>query len=167
MVIDYNVLTSAIDFYHNKGFRYIETPWFVEKRISAITAPPNTSFDTYDFSFVGSAEQGFLQIYDNLDDDLYMSAGPCFRREVDETHYPQFFKLELFSKQSIDLAPIARDFLGGNMVETDEGKDIYLNDIEIGSYGTRTHKDMSWSYGTGVALPRYSQAKLDTNYGTV
>jgi hypothetical protein len=158
MVIDYNVLVDAIKFYSSKGFRYIETPWFVQKHISAITAPVGGSFDTHDFSFVGSAEQGFLQLYDNLTEECYMSAGPCFRREADELHYPQFFKLELFSKQRLDFSCIAQQFLGGSIVNTEEGKDIEINGIEVGSYGTRTYKNMCWSYGTGVALPRYTLA---------
>ncbi|AXQ68679.1 histidyl tRNA synthetase [Caulobacter phage CcrPW] len=44
-------------------------------------------------------------------------------------------------------------------VQTAEGYDIELNGIEIGSYGVRQHGDHTWVYGTGVAEPRFSQAR--------
>ena len=44
-------------------------------------------------------------------------------------------------------------------VQTSEGYDIELNGIEIGSYGVREHNGHTWVYGTGVAEPRFSQAR--------
>lgn len=37
--------------------------------------------------------------------------------------------------------------------------DINLNGIEIGSYGLRRVGDYHWAYGTGIAEPRFSQAR--------
>jgi hypothetical protein len=35
--------------------------------------------------------------------------------------------------------------------------DINYNDIELGSYGTRKHGHLNWSFGTGLAEPRTSR----------
>lgn len=54
-------------------------------------------------------------------------------------------------------------------VDTDEGIDLTINDIEIGSYGfrpisyrstdsTKLTSPFVWVYGTGLALPRFTQA---------
>lgn len=48
---------------------------------------------------------------------------------------------------------------GVHGVETSEGCDVELNGIEIGSYGIRNHNGHVWVYGTGVAEPRFSQAR--------
>jgi hypothetical protein len=44
---------------------------------------------------------------------------------------------------------------------TPDGIDLMLNGIEIGSYGVRTVGKRTWTYGTGLALPRFTVA-LDT-----
>ena len=44
------------------------------------------------------------------------------------------------------------------IVETDEGWDINVGGIEVGSYGSRSIHDHLWVYGTGLAEPRFSQA---------
>ena len=48
------------------------------------------------------------------------------------------------------------DVLG--TISTDEGYDIVLNGIEVGSYGIRQHENLRWIYGTGIAEPRFSTA---------
>jgi hypothetical protein len=45
-----------------------------------------------------------------------------------------------------------------DIVATDEGYDININGIEVGSYGFREIGDFMWVYGTGLAEPRFSQA---------
>lgn len=42
--------------------------------------------------------------------------------------------------------------------ETPEGFDLLLNNIEIGSYGVRHVGERVWTYGTGLALPRFTLA---------
>lgn len=50
------------------------------------------------------------------------------------------------------------------VVDTDEGFDLQLGGIEIGSYGKRHHDSFGpWAYGTGLALPRFSVAKAMAN----
>jgi hypothetical protein len=41
---------------------------------------------------------------------------------------------------------------------TPEGIDLVLNGIEVGSYGVRTVGNRTWTYGTGLALPRFTVA---------
>ena len=44
-------------------------------------------------------------------------------------------------------------------VKTDEGYDLMMGGVEIGSYGERATQSNAWIYGTGIALPRFSVAK--------
>jgi len=47
------------------------------------------------------------------------------------------------------------DMLPVKRVQTEYGWDLCsLYDIELGSYGARTFENFTWSYGTGLALPR-------------
>lgn len=40
---------------------------------------------------------------------------------------------------------------------TNEGADLTINGVEIGSYGIRTYNAITWVYGTGLAEPRFSK----------
>lgn len=42
--------------------------------------------------------------------------------------------------------------------------DLELNGIEVGSYGLRHCKEVDWAYGTGIAEPRFSQAREKYEY---
>jgi hypothetical protein len=47
-----------------------------------------------------------------------------------------------------------------NIIQTSETNwDITLDSIEIGSYGMRELAELTFIYGTGLALPRFNQAK--------
>lgn len=178
--INWQNIAKAIDFYTVHGFEYIETPWIVDYKTIEITCPDPQKIITVDESggtlhgLVGSAEQGFLQLV--LDGKLsgvnYVSAGSCFRLEKeDELHQSQFFKVELFSKcingdraiqASRELLRRANKFMNYQAVEvqTEEGFDLEINGVEVGSYGARFHSKIGWwAYGTGVAEPRYSYAR--------
>lgn len=133
----------------------------------------------------GSAEQSFIQMMlDNtLPNGQYCAAGPCFRDEVeDELHSTTFFKVELIivgsnKKEDLDwLVKVASSFFNSRSnVEEDNGKfevdvektedgfDLLLNGIEIGSYGMRSYKNYKWIYGTGLALPRFNKAIKSLN----
>lgn len=45
------------------------------------------------------------------------------------------------------------------IVATEDGSDITVNGVEVGSYGKRCYKNVTWIYGTGVALPRLKYAE--------
>lgn len=181
-IIDYNLLNKAIKFFSKCGFRQIETPWRVSKEAINATFNSDNSFATADKFLVGSAEQGFLEIKNTLQDSQYMSVSPCFRNELEDYFLQQeFIKLELII--------LTDDYMEDNMflVETtrknvvkfiikklkikssdivivqtnDENsiysEDILINGIEYGSYGIRQFQDLYYIYGTGIALPRASK----------
>jgi elongation factor P--beta-lysine ligase len=178
--INWSHIGDAIEFYKNHGFEYIDTPWYIDVNTIMITCPfPNSIalVDTHNSSklgLVGSAEQGFLQLAKDgkITNKNYVSCGPCFRlEEIDATHQPQFMKVELFSlckdeqqahdaKRQMMYAAfkfLAIDDTCPHIIRTGDGYDIEINNIEVGSYGVRHHKDIGWwAYGTGLAEPRYA-----------
>ncbi|UTC29499.1 hypothetical protein BAMBUS_04200 [Brevundimonas phage vB_BpoS-Bambus] len=176
--IDYALLGEALAFYEAEGYRYVETPWAVSKDTVDITCPnPEYAARVEGLGYlVGSAEQSFL----HLDKDGAIGHGPmvactpCFRLgdAEDDLHFPTFMKVELYDatyasdtgwKAMLADAHALALRLGApeaalSQEKTDEGRDLMLAGIEIGSFGLRRHGDHIWTYGTGLALPRFSQA---------
>jgi len=60
-LIDYGLLGQAITSYRHLGYKQIEVPWMVDRDICSSTFSGET-FDVYDLTLVGSAEQGFVAI---------------------------------------------------------------------------------------------------------
>ena len=182
--IDYKILHNAIEFYKDLGYEYIEVPWVVDKEFDDATRPKEKkpiNVDIWDKRMIGSGEQSFLSIFDTLEEDKkYMCVTPCFRdEEEDELHSRYFIKLELFSKSWENIRADARLFYSTYISNTkllqyekneDGVVDIVYDDIELGSYGSRTvnlgFKSYSYHYGTGLAEPRFSTilSKLPKGY---
>lgn len=179
MKIAWKYIAQAIEFYENEGFEYVEVPWIVGPEAVTVTLPEgHKAYETTGGSLVGSAEQSFLAmaLEGRLEPGQYVAASPCFRDDTpDELHQNTFFKVELVRicrrDQNIGdyavrkMARTAKGFFVGmpngwsaNVVETEQGLDIELNGIEIGSYGHREYGDWQWVYGTGLAEPRFSIA---------
>ena len=171
--IKWNRLTRAFTFYHKNGFEPFEVDWHVPLEIARLTyAGPSHEFE--DGVLIGSAEQGFMyaQRQGLLEDKNYVSISPCFRKEdvQSEIHQKYFMKLELYSpnkkNEDTDLkfAQLARKFMEQetshdvSLVSTDEGYDLEINGIEVGSYMSRSVGGMDWTCGTGLAEPRFSMA---------
>jgi len=179
-MINYKNVATAIDFYINRGYTYIEVPWLVSQLAINVTLPKNhNSISTKYGELVGSAEQSFIQLF--LDKKLfagkYVTASPCFRDdEIDEFHSRHFFKVELFECwEEIGFGGIestimkdALDFFkslpGGENSCIKNTKlyppyeyDIEISNVEIGSYGSRHFNGWHWYYGTGYADPRFSK----------
>lgn len=177
--IRWDWISQAVTFYSGAGYSYIEAPWIVDAISLSATIPEGK----YGFGLkhpvlrpgylVGSAEQGFIQMMreGRLTAGIKAcAAGPCFRDEdVDEWRLPYFFKVELIevepdtksiSKMIYAVSNFVFQTTGmvPQQVETDEGIDLTINNIEIGSYGIRSFGKFTWAYGTGLALPRLSQA---------
>jgi aspartyl/asparaginyl-tRNA synthetase len=171
--IDWQLLARATEFY-SPNYTYVEVPWIVRPETTALTyTGPRTSYSKYG-DWVGSAEQALLQMW--LDGKLrntYVSAcTPCFREEdsLTDLHRPVFMKVELGIAGRDNYHPMMNlcvDFFKAyawdqranvEIVQTDIGHDILLNKIEIGSYGVRHTSKGPWAYGTGLALPRFTQA---------
>lgn len=125
-------------------------------------------------------------------DKLYQCFTPCFRNEYNKSyyHFNMFYKIELFSfhesknKAKKFLKERIQNAMDYNytrflpkcfeIVKTNQGKDIFLNGIEIGSYGIRKinlsnyieHRGLGKVedkivyvvYGTGLAEPRFTMA---------
>lgn len=163
--MNYSLISHAIEYYKSIGYTWIDTPWVVPLEDLSLTFPGFREKTEMGY-LVGSAEQGFINLMrtKGLPAGKYISAGPCFRFEDNEPPYklPYFFKVELCKVGSEDYSDLLRDsrsFLGGEVVRTPIGHDIELNGLEVGSYGSRNINGLVWAYGTGIAEPRYSQAK--------
>lgn len=185
---DWTLLGRAVEFYKAKGYTYVEAPWAVTARSVAITCPKPQYTAQVDGlgSLVGSAEQSLLHLVTDhhlpvvpADKPYYVACTPCFRLGdvEDGWHFPYFMKVELFTPraQVLDMIMflnhagecfrslgVTPDELG--IEQTDQGVDILINGYEVGSYGMRAHQQengetIEWTYGTGLALPRFSQAK--------
>ncbi len=185
-MINYRRVAKAIKQYERIGYEYVDTPWLVSDQAIAATLPAGKhGFELghptlKPGKLVGSAEQGFIQLMldEKLRPGLYCSAGPCFRDEtqVDATHLYAFFKVELIkvygrteTSYEHDVRLMAHDaravlehLYGPNgfcqLVKTEEGLDLEVDGVEVGSYGYREREGHRWVYGTGLALPRASQA---------
>lgn len=185
-MIDYALLGRAVQEYQRRGYTYKEVPWMVpEEAIRATLPAPEPSYvacPRYEYPdggcdafveacyLVGSAEQGFLQM--GLKPGAYVGVTPCFRHEPQQNIFYQtgFMKVELFvNRDDASVDRVLGDALEvmatlsgttPDVVETSEGYDLELAEIEVGSYGERKHQKFGrWIYGTGLALPRFSVAK--------
>ena len=191
-MIDYRKIAEAVDYYRGLGYKYTEVPWIVSRGATSITKPDwCRNFETYMGDLVASGEQSFLEIRAHLQ-GKYVCVTPCFRDEkvVDDFSRNWFMKVELINVKPKypDLASkmIMMDAFGFyqkygkvSIEMTDEGMDLQMNGIEIGSYGFRSKKanyrgedfmigidwndpftegEFVWAYGTGCAEPRLSQA---------
>ena len=172
--IDWLRIASVIELYKQGDYKYIEVPWKVPLFIQQITYPPLG--DRQKSKIVGSAEQSFLYLHHlgKLEKGKYIACTPCVRKEqeYDRLHQNYFLKVELFQTTDVivdslnqmisDAFIVLSQFITNEdtltTVKTEEGYDIELNGIEVGSYGIRSHNDLTWIYGTGLAEPRFSTA---------
>jgi aspartyl/asparaginyl-tRNA synthetase len=181
-MINYGIIDQANDYYSQRGYVRIETPWTVTKEVSNITKP----FGAREFQLVhdndkvlvASGEQGFLYLYlkDFLPKGTFQTTTPCFRFEnFDTLHTKYFVKTELIKTDSTtqdDLTQVIDDalqFFGRyfpknhlciKQIDLPSGIrqfDINYLDVELGSYGIRECDFLKWVYGTGIAEPRMSQ----------
>lgn len=172
MNINYEFIASAVNYYSRLGYEYIEVPWLVSWDAINITRPPHAQpYQTFSGNLVASGEQSFLEIRNKLEvGKRYQCVTPCFRDEnYDDLHKEWFIKNELIWVVNHDLPEYfmmcledAKSFFSSygkvEIVDTDIGKDLFINGIEVGSYGYRGYEKFRWVYGTGVAEPRLSQA---------
>ena len=185
--IDYNLLNKALKYFSKRGFKQVEVPWRVSKEAIEGTFNSRESFKSDDKFLIGSAEQGFLELYlqNKLTSNQLMSVSPCFRNELEDYfHQQEFMKLELicfldkladldfrFNDEYSNVKRLVISFIIKKLkiktsnifiLETNESNSIYsedilVNGIEYGSYGIRQFQDEYYIYGTGIALPRASK----------
>lgn len=170
--IDLKSMYDAISFYKGKGFEPVSVPYIVEKEFNDYTKPDSEKDQKQHLGleYVASAEQSFIKMLleGNLKGNAYQALTPCFRPEknLSESHQQVFLKLELFAKDDwLDfMIEDCFEFFTAkgfpvDIVKTDIGYDIELNGIEIGSYGLREVEGYIFTYGTGLAEPRFSYAR--------
>jgi hypothetical protein len=174
--VDWSLLSEAVRFYEDRTYRRIELPWFQPVDVVVTTCPDlDRILQVEGFgALIGSAEQSFIgaDLAGKLGKGRFVACTPCFRNEpvLDRTHRVGFMKVELYCNVG-DLAAeaermmwLADEFMslaagrGLRIEETEQGRDLMLGDVEVGSYGTRAVADVAWAYGTGVAEPRFTTA---------
>lgn len=171
-------LAAAVEYYGNLGYVYVDTPWIIAPWAHSQTCPEeraqivSRNNDVIIGCLVGSAEQGFIELWANnkLPNEMrLMSMGPCFRVEDQydgRLVLPQFMKLELWAvgHSPLELATEAQRFMERwyhpiDLVETREGYDLQHRTVEVGSYGEREVDGFRYTYGTGLAEPRFSNLR--------
>lgn len=190
VTVNWQRLASAIAFYTAHGYTYVEAPWAVDSRYTQITCPKPqfTGMVNGLGALVGSAEQSFLamDLLGDLPKGRYVACTPCVRLgdHEDDLHFPTFMKVELYCTDEVSAHAVdrvledARTFMQVQLtnsetgfshavqrVRTDEGYDLELAGIEVGSYGMRDYHGHGWVYGTGIAEPRFGQAITRLNAG--
>lgn len=187
-MISWGLFPLAINEYAKFGYTYIHVPWIIDEESTMATMPPQGKPFIVNSNgplkyLAGSAEQSFLYLAlrNELAPGKYMALTPCFRDDKeDDLHQKYFMKLELidvsknhYPSAIINMINDARYVLSQFsrkalvIQPTDDGSDLTLNGIEIGSYGRRAYKDINWIYGTGLAEPRFSianQKSSELNY---
>ena len=174
--LNYGFLSEAVKFYRLHGFEYIEVPWVVPAVYTKGLARTQAVYPVGDGdTLLTNGEQAFIFLLDQGVLELgkrYQTITPCFREkeQYSEWFLPYFMKLELIQTDlngAEDLLSIAAQFfqslgIPAKSVSTAIGTDLVWEGIELGSYGTRAmklpKKECSWSYGTGIAEPRLSNA---------
>lgn len=178
-VTDWGSFGKASVHYSSLGYEEVEVPWLVSESSIEVTKPKHArTFKTWAGHLVASGEQSFLEVRNRLEGGKrYQCITPCFRDEPiqNEMHRTWFVKLELIrvlhegQMPSMQVEEIADQALslftqmvpGGDfrVVETEDGLDIELNGVEVGSYGYREDSGFRWIYGTGLAQPRFAMAR--------
>ena len=171
--IDYDLLSIVSKYYNKLGYTYVDAPWIVPMEDIMVTCPSiDMVYTTQGGGLVGSAEQSFIHLLRNnklSSDKKYYAITPCFRlgdSVNSPLHKEYFIKLELFSLSysflnMIDDAMTIFNAYGTAEVTRKnfkESSDLFLNNIEIGSYGSRVFNGIEFNYGTGLALPRFTEA---------
>ena len=175
-------LMKYIAFFSSEKYRLIDVPFIVDVDVSALTKPSFVKdiYHSEDKVYVGSGEQSFLQLLkeDKIQCGKYMCITPCMRDEnvLDDIHYKMFMKLELihilkstdnpykkleemFSMNVYINSNHLPDLTWDEITKDKTDVDIYSNGIEIGSYGIRQAYGVNYIYGTGMALPRFTNIK--------
>lgn len=168
-LIDTKLLIDAMAHYESIGYNPLSSPMLVDKDVVELTLPKgNIAREHLGKYYVGSAEQSFYQlIKDGLNPDgSYMLITPCERDEIsDEIHFGIFLKVELVSiiKSCADICNDVGYFysskgISSEVVPIGDSFDLEIGGIEVGSFGERVYKGNKISFGTGLALPRITQA---------
>lgn len=171
--IRWDWLTGILDFHTTGGYNAMEVPYLVDRATVDLTYTGPLDPSLQGRYLIGSGEQGFLELerHGKMPRGKFVTLTPCFRDEpqVDEYHQLYFQKVELYQNVNVSLRAaweMMEDAYAGmrgltdsrafNIEYTDEGFDLMLHGVEVGSYGKREVNGISWVYGTALAEPRFS-----------
>lgn len=147
-MIDYGMIDRSTHYYHDLGYKRVESPWTVTPAISNITKPswiddPDKFVLKSGKELVASGEQSFLYLYNKgfLPEGKFQTVTPCFRNDsFDETHTKYFIKNELIDTENVTynevhkMASIAVDFFSDILKNETEGdfslKTVIVNHSE-------------------------------------
>lgn len=184
--IDYQKIADAEKYYISKGYKRIEAPWWVSRKIANLTKPEGKGdflIESNQKVLVASGEQSFLYMANKgrLLQGEFLTTTPCFRNDsIGMLHRKCFLKTELIktdkvnSKELKKMIDLSYNFFL-NYFPKEELKIVKIGDlefdielhlkdkenptvIELGSYGIRSCEFLEWIYGTGCAEPRLSRA---------
>lgn len=181
MVVDYQKIASANQFYESLGFETLDAPWWVPRPIMKITSPDpsNDNLEYYltknEKCLVASGEQSFLYMANKglLPKGKFQCTTPCFREEIQGDMKRKFFiKNELILTKEVSNLLLEETIQNCvkffktqvprpdliNVVSLGNSYDINYERVELGSYGIREVSFLKWIYATGCAEPRLSQA---------
>ena len=173
-MINYRIIQDSIEFYEKQNYTRIDSPWTVSPYIDDLTRPEGRvpfELKHNNKRLVASGEQSFLYLYLKgfLPKGQFQTITPCYRFEsFDYLHTKYFIKNELIKTDIVNkeelnnIVHICSTFYQQyferklDVVKTDIGFDIMIDDYELGSYGIRECDFLKWIYATGCAEPRLS-----------
>ncbi len=164
---------NAVLYYKERGYIEADFPYYANIDAINITMPVGNIALSHlgDTAYVGSAEQSFIDCILNGEpyEGSFMAFSPCHR---DEKHLSSktnliFSKLELYStsKSYMNILQDVKQFIvreygilreNIEIIQTENGHDLELNGVELGSYGMRTVNGFTYAYGTGITFPRWN-----------
>lgn len=179
LALNFQLVAEAQAHYRRYGFPDLPVPWVIGREAYEETRPAEAlPYKTLGGFLVGSAEQSFLHLMlEGQTITRAQATTPCFRDEAhDEIHSPYFLKTELIDAVEVNATglervisaaedfftqylPVARLAIGDGTWDLTCAQ----TGLELGSYGLRHHGSLSWVYGTGLALPRLSQALMQVS----
>lgn len=173
--INATLIYSAMSFFKDRGYRFITVPMLVDEDVVRLTMPKDRTPKFHNGKcYVGSAEQSIYQMIKEGKDlpSKVLMITPCQRDEevLDDLHQEIFLKIELAcTDNTLSYRCIANDVIDFcdtltdkavmvDFSDFDDSIDIEVNGIEIGSYGRKEYMGRIINFGTGLALPRFTQA---------
>lgn len=170
--INATLIYSAMSFFKDRGYRFITAPMLVDEDVVRFTMPKDHTPKFHNGKcYVGSAEQSIYQMIKEGKDlpPKVLMITPCQRDEevLDDLHQEIFLKIELAcADNTLSYRCIANDAIDfydtltdkAIMIDFYDSIDIEVNGIEVGSYGCREYMGRIINFGTGLALPRFTQA---------
>lgn len=172
--INWRLLADTVKHFEKAGYEYVEVPWLVSDEAIKSTYEGVPLHSARGLKAVGSGEQSFIELLlqKKLAPGKYVTLTPCFRdeQEITELNQHSFMKVELIDcTPTVDQCEAMMNLCQVHFyqasarktivrVKTEDGFDLNLADIEIGSYGIRSFKELKWAYGTAMAEPRFSIA---------